>query len=45
MSRCFGETDLTPSTPAVFLPWLSCVTRLTAMSLAASDFINNFWSL
>jgi len=24
--RCFGVSDLTPSTPPVFLPWLSCVT-------------------
>src|SRR6266550_4252009 len=43
-SRCFGERDLTPSTPAVFLPWLSWVTRRTARSLAASDFINSFCS-
>jgi hypothetical protein len=32
-----GGTDFTPSTPAVFFPWLSCVTRRTARSLAASD--------
>src|SRR5216684_7136944 len=43
-SRCFGGTDLTPSIPAVFFPWLSCVTRRTANSRAARDFINNFWS-
>ena len=43
--RSLGLTDLTPSTPAVFLPWFSCVTRRTASIRAASDFINNFWSL
>src|SRR6266566_5353580 len=37
--RSLGLTDLTPSTPAVFLPWLSCVTRRTASRRAASDFI------
>lgn len=36
-SLSVGGTDLTPSTPAVFFPWLSCVTRLTARSLAALD--------
>src|SRR2546421_281695 len=40
-----GWTDLTPSTPAVFLPWLSWVTRRTARSRADRDFINNFCSL
>src|SRR5438128_101386 len=34
--RCWGESDLTPSTPAVFLPWLSCVTRRTARLFAES---------
>jgi hypothetical protein len=43
--RPAGLTDFTPSMPAVFLPWLSCVTRRTASSLAAWDFISNFWSL
>src|SRR5215813_12905399 len=37
-----GETDFTPSTPAVFLPWLSWVTRRTAKSRADRDLINNF---
>jgi hypothetical protein len=27
--RCFGVSDLTPSTPAVFFPWLSWVTLRT----------------
>src|SRR6516162_2429497 len=40
-----GWTDLTPSTPAVFLPWLSWVTRRTARSRADRDFINNFCNL
>src|SRR6266571_3957343 len=40
-----GETDFTPSMPAVFLPWLSWVTRRTAKSRADRDFINNFCSL
>src|SRR6266702_928754 len=42
--RCAGGTDLTPSTPAVFFSWFSCVTRRTASSRAALDFINNLWS-
>lgn len=37
--RSLGLTDLTPSTPAVFFPWFSCVTRRTASMRAASDFI------
>jgi len=44
-SRWVGETAFTPSTPAVFLPWLSCVTRRTASSRAARDFISSFWSV
>jgi hypothetical protein len=28
--RAAGDNDLIPSTSAVFFPWLSCVTRLTA---------------
>ncbi len=44
-NRCFGWTDLTPSIPAVFLPWFSCVTRRTAISRADLDFIKSFWSL
>src|SRR5215831_3908740 len=40
-----GAMDFTPSIPAVFLPWLSCVTRRTAMSRAASDFCNNYCTL
>ena len=44
-SRCWGGTDFTPSTPAVFLPWLSCVTRRTASRRAALDFISSFCSL
>src|ERR687886_1343771 len=43
--RCFGVRLFSPSTPAVFFPWLSCVTRLTAKHLADQDFINVFWSL
>ncbi len=43
-SRSFAGTDLTPSTPAVFFPWLSCVTRRTASRRAALDFVNSFWS-
>jgi len=43
--RCFGVSDLTPSTPAVSLPWLSCDTLLTAIILHDQDFINVFWSL
>ncbi len=39
LERCAGGTALTPSTPAVFLPWLSWVTRRTAKQRAASDFI------
>jgi hypothetical protein len=37
-----GESDLIPSTPAVFLPWLSCVTRRTAKHFADQDRINVF---
>jgi hypothetical protein len=44
-SRQLGETAFTPSTPAVFLPWLSCVTRRTASKRAARDFIRSFWSV
>src|SRR5438876_2468423 len=40
-----GETVFTPSMPAVFLPWLSWVTRRTAKSRADRDFITNFCSL
>ena len=43
--RAAGDKDLTPSTPAVFLPALSWVTLLTAKHLAYQDFINVFWSL
>jgi len=43
--RCLGGTNLTPSTPAVFFPWFSCVTRRTASRRAALDFISNFWSV
>ena len=39
---CFGVTDFIPSTPAVFLPWFSCVTFRTASIRAASDFIKSF---
>src|SRR5438874_1720860 len=39
LERCAGGTALTPSTPAVFLPRLSWVTRRTAKHRAASDFI------
>jgi hypothetical protein len=44
-SRWVGGTAFTPSTPAVFLPWLSCVTRRTASKRAARDFISSFWSV
>jgi hypothetical protein len=43
--RASGDNDLIPSTPAVFLPWLSCVTRRTDKHFAAQDFISVFWSL
>lgn len=43
--RWAGVRDLTPSTPAVFFPWLSCVTRLTDKHLAHQDFISSRWSL
>lgn len=43
--RCFGVRDLTPSTPAVFFPWLSWVVRRTANILADHELINSFWSL
>jgi hypothetical protein len=36
---------LMPSTPAVFLPVLSWVTRRTEIALTDQDFINVFWSL
>src|SRR6266705_5650433 len=38
--RWDGVRALTPSTPAVFLPRLSCVTRRTARHFADQDFIN-----
>src|SRR6266568_3974338 len=44
-SRWVGDSAFTPSTPAVFLPCLSCVTRRTASSRAARDFISSFWSV
>ena len=43
--RATGDMDLTPSTPAVFFPWFSCVTRRTAKTLLDQDLINVFWSL
>lgn len=43
--RAFGDSDLTPSTPAVFFPWFSTVTRRTASTLLDQDLINVFWSL
>lgn len=43
--RCFGVSDLMPSTPAVFFPQLSWVTLRTANTLADQEFINVFWSL
>src|SRR6266849_6725063 len=39
--RWDGVRALTPSTPAVFLPRLSCVTRRTARHFADQDFISN----
>ena len=39
-----GVKDFLPSTPAVFFPWLSCVTRRVANSLADQDFISSLWS-
>jgi hypothetical protein len=39
---CFGVRALTPSTPAVFLPWLSYVTRRTAIHFADPDLIRVF---
>jgi hypothetical protein len=38
-----GGTDLTLSTPAVFLPLLSWVTLRTAISLASQDSIMRCW--
>jgi hypothetical protein len=43
--RASGDSDLIPSTPAVFFPWLSCVTRRTDRHFAAQEFISVFWSL
>ncbi len=43
--RAAGDSDLMPSTPAVFLPVLSWVTRRTEIALTDQDFINVFWSL
>jgi hypothetical protein len=43
-SLCFGVNDLTPSTPAVFFPWFSWVTRLTASGRAFHDPVRVFWS-
>jgi hypothetical protein len=40
-----GERAFTPSTPAVFFPWLSCVTLRTARHLADQEFISNRCSL
>ena len=34
LNRWLGLNSFTPSIPAVFLPWLSCEMRRTAMSLA-----------
>lgn len=39
--RTAGPTALTQSIPAVFFPWLSCVTRRTASMRAASDFMSS----
>jgi hypothetical protein len=38
---CLGVKDLTPSTPAVFLPVLSWVTFLTANVFADQDLISS----
>src|SRR4028119_1852039 len=43
--RAAGDRLFNPSTPAVFLPRLSCVTFLTAMHFADQDLIKVFWSL
>ena len=45
LNRSEGVRDLTPSTPAVFLPRLSCVTRRTARHLADQELIKSLWSL
>lgn len=42
--RWSGVKDFLPSTPAVFLPWFSCVTRRTANSFADWEVINSLWS-
>ncbi len=39
-----GVNDFLPSIPAVFLPWLSCVTRRTANSFVDREVINSLWS-
>lgn len=44
-SLCSGVSDLTPSIPAVFLPWFSWVTRLTTRQRADQDLGSNRWSL
>src|SRR4028119_87205 len=43
--RASGDRALTPSTPAVFFAWLSCVTRLTERHLPDQECISVFWSL
>ncbi len=43
--RAAGGRDFTPSTPAVFFPWFSTVTRRTAKTLLYQDLISVFWSL
>jgi hypothetical protein len=43
--RWGGDKDLPPSTPAVRLPRLSCVTRRTARSLADQEWSRRRWSL
>src|ERR671933_1734050 len=45
LKRAAGDSDLIPSTPAVFFPMLSCVTRRTDKTLLDQDLINIFWSL
>ena len=43
--RAAGGKLFSPSTPAVFLPWFSTVTRRTANTLLDHDLISVLWSL
>ena len=45
LNRWGGVRDFTPSTPAVFFPRVSCVTRRVANSFAYQDFITSLCSV